>query len=212
MSVTPDNRCPFTLPAVREALAGHTPFIAEPGAAPRNAAVAMILREGQGGLETLFIKRAEYEGDPWSGQMAFPGGRQDPEDDTVEHAARRETLEEVGIPLPADSCWGRLDDLVGGRLASQRLSVTPFVFYHPEPPPVTPNYEVAATVWIPLSHLADPKNVHPYVFPIDPYAREFPAFRYEGYTIWGLTFRIVANFMKLFGIDHPGEPKVTDVE
>ena len=79
----------------------------------RRAAVAMILRDRPGGPEVLFIERARREGDPWSGHMAFPGGRVDPTDDGVRAAAERETLEEVGIPLRGATTLGRLDDKAG---------------------------------------------------------------------------------------------------
>ena len=71
------------------------------------AAVAAILRPNVGiaGYDILFIRRAEYEGDPWSGHMALPGGRVDPQDRDEEAAAIREVHEEVGIDLRAQ---GRL--------------------------------------------------------------------------------------------------------
>ena len=93
-----------------------------------------------------------------------------------------------------------------------RLTVSPFVFHHPAPPTITPNHEVASTVWIPLNFMADPANVTPYQYSLDPKNREFPAFEYEGYTVWGLTFRILANFFALFGVKLPREPLITDIE
>lgn len=197
---------------VRAALAAFEPDTTPSVRNGRNAAVAMILTEGEQGLETLFIQRARHPRDPWSGQMAFPGGRQDPEDPTLEMAAERETLEEVGIRLAPERRLGRLNDLEGGRLVQHRLAVSAFVYHHADPPPITPNYEVADDVWVPLRFIADPKNVRPYVFPNDPLSREFPSFVYEGYTVWGLTYRIVSNFLRLFGRELPGEPRVTDVE
>ncbi|HXB54963.1 MAG TPA: CoA pyrophosphatase, partial [Vicinamibacteria bacterium] len=62
---------------VRRALALRPPTqVAEPAAS--RAAVALILREAARGLELLFIRRAEHDGDPWSGQVGFPGGRAEP--------------------------------------------------------------------------------------------------------------------------------------
>ena len=61
------------------ALSGHAPLRVSGGG--RRAAVALVFRDGvQGGLELLFIRRAEHEKDPWSGHMGFPGGRQEPGD------------------------------------------------------------------------------------------------------------------------------------
>ena len=65
----------------------------------RRAAVAMLLREAAEGPEVFFIERARHPGDPWSGHMAFPGGRVEVGDPDVRAAVERETLEEVGISL-----------------------------------------------------------------------------------------------------------------
>lgn len=195
------------------ALGAHVPEIAPSRDAARNAAVAMVLCDlPDRGVSTLFIQRAEHPDDPWSGQMAFPGGRFEPYDETLVRAAIRETREEVGLPLTEDMLLGRLSDVSGGRLSLHRLAVSPFVFHLPAEPLLRPNYEVASTVWVPLSYLGDPTNIQPYVFPMDPEKREFPSWHYEGYTIWGLTYRIIANYLRLFEVELPGEPQVTEVE
>lgn len=195
------------------ALDSHTPDTTPSEEAERQAAVAMILRpRREGGLETLFMKRAEHPGDPWSGQMSFPGGRREAFDVTLEDAARRESEEEVGIPLASEMNIGRLHDVYGGRLVRHRLAVSAFVFHHPAPPEVRMNEEVSDTVWVPLAYLASPANVETYRFYMNQGHHEFPSFRYEGYTIWGLTYRILGNFLRVFEIELPGEPEVTDVE
>jgi len=198
---------------IQSALGEHTPNLGPSEKVSRNAAVAMVISEKPTGeLASLFIQRAEHPNDPWSGQMAFPGGRVEPEDASINHAAIRETEEEVGLTLDPDMCIGRLSDLYGGRLKEHRLAVSPFVFYHPDPPALTHNYEVANTVWVPLQFMADPANVGPYTFHLDPDSNQFPSFTYQDYTIWGLTFRILSDFYRLFNIDHPGDPIITNVE
>jgi 8-oxo-dGTP pyrophosphatase MutT (NUDIX family) len=195
------------------AMARHVPDTSASRDAIRNAAVAMVLNDRPGqGLSALFIQRAEHPDDPWSGQMAFPGGRFEPYDRTLVRAAIRETREEVGLPLTKDMLLGRLSDVSGGRLSMHRLAVSPFVFFHPGEPELQPNYEVANTVWVPVSFLGDSANITPYVFPADPEKRVFPSWHYEGYTIWGLTYRIIGNYLQLFDVYIPGEPAVTEVE
>ncbi len=202
-----------TIDEIRATLQDHAPETSHSEDAKRRAAVAMILRDAASGPEALFIKRAEHPNDPWSGHMAFPGGRVDSVDNTLEAAARRETLEEVGVELDPAMVIGRLHDLYGGRLVAHRMSVSPYVHHHPDPGPLTLNYEVADAVWVPLHYLGDTGNVAPYVFPLDPERRDFPSFNYsDKYTIWGLTYRIVSDFMNLFGVNLPGEPGVTEVE
>src|SRR5437867_9701566 len=63
------------------------------------AAVMIILRRGERGLEVLLGERRKREGDPWSGQIGLPGGRHHTEDGTMLATALRETREEVGIEI-----------------------------------------------------------------------------------------------------------------
>lgn len=202
-----------SLARIQRALAAHRPDTRPSESVARVAAVAMVLRHGPAGdLETLFMRRAQRPEDPWSGQMCFPGGHVEPWDESVEAAARRETLEEVGLPLAPEMALGRLCDIHGGRLRTFELAVCPVVHYHPDPGPLTHNYEVADTVWVPLAYLADVANIESYYFPRDPEQRAFSCFNYGPYTIWGLTYRILAQFMDLFEIALPTELPLTDVE
>lgn len=204
----------YGIDAIAGRLRVHDPAVEASQRAQRHAAVAMVLREGAaGGLESLFIKRAEHPLDPWSGHMAFPGGRRDHPDESLEDIARRETLEELGLELAPEMRLGRLDDMDGGRLRPHELSVSPFVFFHPSPGELKPNYEVDDVVWVPLGYMADPANVSTYYYPRDPMERPFPSFRVgPGYNIWGMTYRMVTNFMRVFGVRLPLEGDLTDVE
>ena len=203
----------YSLADIQGRLAAFLPDTRPSESVERVAAVAMVLRHGaDGGLEVLFMQRARRADDPWSGQMAFPGGHVDPGDAGPEAAARRETLEEVGLGLTPDMVLGRLSDISGGRLRTFELAVCPVVYYHPEPGPLTHNYEVAATVWVPLAFLGDAGNIESYYYPLDPEQRAFSSLNYGPYTIWGLTYRILAQFMGLFEITLPTELPLTDVE
>src|SRR5215213_7642971 len=110
---------------------------AEDGASPsdslRRAAVALVLREGSEGPELLVIKRSEAEHDHWSGHMALPGGRVEPEDENLLATAARETFEEVGLDLGAGGeALARLGTVRPQSPSAPRVSVTPFVFVAPE--------------------------------------------------------------------------------
>src|SRR5690606_1699931 len=114
------------------------------------------LRPAEEDLELLFIERPRSDTDPWSGHIAFPGGRRDGDEHDLD-TAMRETREEVGVDLRRHGIHiGRLDDVRPSRGGPQ-IAVAAFVFAIPLATPLRPSpAEVARTLWIPLSHLADP--------------------------------------------------------
>jgi 8-oxo-dGTP pyrophosphatase MutT (NUDIX family) len=157
------------------------------------AAVALLLRERGRGLEIFVIKRAEKGDDPWSGHMALPGGRAEPEDENPYETARRETLEEVGLDIAGGQLLGRLDDL-GPRAAGRSLVVsTVVVALDAEAGRLDPR-EVDEAMWVPVEELVD-SPVEILDFP-----GEWPAYTYrDRYVIWGLTHRILGQLWKLAG-------------
>jgi len=167
---------------------------------PQHAAVALILREEPTSTEFLAIHRSEREGDPWSGHMAFPGGRQHAEDQDLCATASRETREEVGIDLERDSQpVGRLDDLraVGG---GRRLDliIRPYVYLLKAPvTPVLNPHEVQTALWVPLANLREPSAQATYRYQLNGFETRHDAFIYEGYVIWGLTYRILRRFLEV---------------
>src|SRR6059036_755615 len=114
---------------VRSALASRPPAPVSADVA-RRAAVALVLRDGPSGIELLFIRRADHPEDPWSGQMAFPGGRSEPGDPDPRATAVRETEEEIGVDLARDAEYlGPLDEVrAAARLRPVDLAISPFVF------------------------------------------------------------------------------------
>ena len=192
-----------SLELIRKQVSQHDPTLAEPEAEVSEAAVAVILHEPAGsGPELLFIERAVREGDPWSGQMAFPGGRRDASDPDLAYTASRETREEVGIELGAP--LGRLDDFSGSRAARPTaIVVAPYVYEVAERPGLTPNREVNSTVWVPLAWILSPESAIQYEFRREEYGGTFPAVRYERYTVWGLTYRILTSFASVLGRQLP---------
>jgi len=168
------------------------------GEPSRAAAVAIVLRDGAEGVECLLIRRAERAGDPWSGHMALPGGRNEPEDPSLLHTAIRETREEVGLQLETSQLMGRLDDLEAmARGRKTGLVVRPFVFglAAPADAPLHPNEEVAETLWAPLLpiHAGAWDTVRPYA--LGGQTWKLPAWDVYGRVVWGLTHRILTDLL-----------------
>ncbi|MDB4934979.1 MAG: MutT/nudix family protein [Labilithrix sp.] len=165
------------------------------------AAVAAILREGPAGdgAEVFFIVRAQSPKDPWSGHIAFPGGRREPDDETLLATAIRETREEVGIDLGGDQLVARLPDVPAFiRSKRGRLVVTPFVFAMRTDVTPTLNYEVAGTLWVPLAKLARGEGKGTYAFTWEEKPYELPCFRLEPdqHVLWGMTHRMVETMLE----------------
>ncbi len=164
------------------------------------AAVALILREACAGAEFLAIQRAERPGDPWSGHMALPGGRSDPSDRDLFATAVRETREEVGIDLVRHGAMiGHLDELQAiGAGKVLPLVITPIACEIQAPVTLELNRsEVCDAVWIPLAALRRADVQGHFTYELAGASLRHPAYVYEGYTIWGLTYRILANLLAL---------------
>lgn len=189
-------------------LSDRAPALLDPGNS-RHAAVAMVLRPAAAGLEVLFIERTRNEADPWSGQMAFPGGIVETHDDDTRCAARRETLEEVGIDLNKASFVGRLDDVQGRHRAHRSgIVVSGFVFFDEHRQNTAPNYEVADIIWEPLATFTDSCRFSFVEHPAAPGER-FPGVRVghsDHQIVWGLTRRFIISFFEIVGRPFMAEP------
>jgi 8-oxo-dGTP pyrophosphatase MutT (NUDIX family) len=169
------------------------------------AAVSVILRRTGAPLgssapshpELLLIRRARHERDPWSGHMAFPGGRRDPGDPSLLHTALRETMEEVAVPLDeVGQVLGRLDLVVPRNAHLPPLTILPLVFSIPAETAarIAAPHEVDEIHWVPLDHLLSPASRTTYHYPPAGDLR-FPAFDVAGRHVWGLTHRVLADLL-----------------
>lgn len=175
------------LDAIRAALTAH---VHETKAGKTRASVAAVLRVGVHGPEVLLIKRAEHPDDPWSGHMAFPGGREEEQDDDLVQTAVRETREEIGIDLArAATLLGPLDDVEAvGRGKRMGLIVRPHVFELRTRVEATPNYEVDEVLWAPIAPLVLGEAKATRQLEVEGRTYRFPAYDVDGRIVWGLTY------------------------
>jgi 8-oxo-dGTP pyrophosphatase MutT (NUDIX family) len=176
-------------------------------AGARAAAVMLALRaRDDGEPELLMIQRASIERDPWSGHIAWPGGRAEPGDADLAATAIRETYEETGVDVARDGrLLGHLDDLTPVSPHLPPLVIRPYVALVRSDVRMRPNVEVAAAFWVPLAELRTPTSWGTGVVLVRGVERSVSVFRHGLYTVWGLTERVLRQFMDYAGETPAGE-------
>lgn len=207
-----EPKAPLDIDTIALRLKGHTPTLHKPQENTREAAVAVVLRPQAQGTDILFIKRAERDGDPWSGHMAFPGGHREPSDGSLEVAAQRETLEEIGLDLTPARYLGALDHqraMPRGRTLD--MLVAPHVWVLEETnPEFRPNYEVDDVVWANMPDLLSNDQHDTELWPMAGKPTVFNGYRLPtGHFVWGLTYRMLKTF---FNVVDPTWQPPTEVE
>ncbi len=161
------------------------------------AAVLMPFLWIEGAWHLLFIRRSVNDVDRHSGQVAFPGGRGDPEDLTPEDTALREAAEEIGVDPEDVRILGRLNDT----LTISNYQVVPVAGVIPWPYAFHPDErEVDRIFTIPLDWLDDPANHEIRQYPLpEPHQGALPVVHfkeYDGEFLWGATARILLNLLE----------------
>ena len=181
---------------LEDLLRRRTPRLIEAETGVSRAAVAAVLHPTQrGSAEVLLIRRTQDPRDPWSGHMAFPGGRADPKDADLLATALRETEEEVGLHLAHDDVdvLGRLDDVQAMAKGKQApLIITPYVFRLRSARVLEPNpTEVEEALWADLTPMlrGDSATIKRYEF--DGRSYELPGYQVGNSVVWGLTFHML---------------------
>jgi 8-oxo-dGTP diphosphatase len=175
-----------------EELSGKLRLISDEQGA--NAAVALLLKMKDQSLSVLFVKRVENPADPWSGQIAFPGGKRDAKDQNLTQTIIREILEETNVNL-LDKCrfLGVMTALTSK--PKPEIGILPFVILLEREPSIKLNEkELSGFAWIPFEEIIRSKGSIRFGF------GEFPAYVVGGTVIWGLTYRILENFLQTLNI------------
>lgn len=138
----------------------------------------------------LFTRRTDTLNDH-SGQVSFPGGQCDPEDETPEDTALREAEEEIGLKPKDVHILGRANELI----TVTNYEITPVVGVFPWPYAfLVSTVEVGRVFTMPLNWLADPNNYWQFRHPIS----EHPVIAYhpfDGELLWGATARMTVNLI-----------------
>jgi 8-oxo-dGTP pyrophosphatase MutT (NUDIX family) len=157
-----------------------------------NAAVALLIK-GVTNPSILFVKRIQNPTDPWSGQIALPGGKRDGKDKNLKDTVIRETLEETGINLEQCCFLGVMN--VEKSTPRPEIKVLPFIIFLEHEPAITlSERELEKYVWIPIEKLAKSKTTITFSF------GESPAYVINDTVIWGLTQRIIEELIQILEI------------
>lgn len=158
------------------------------------AAVLLPLYEKEGEYYVLLTKRTQKV-EHHKGQISFPGGARHEQDRDLRDTALRETFEEIGVRPEDVEILGELDNM--GTLTSNFL-ITPFVGIIPYPYEFIVNQdEIEELIEVPLSALADEKNLREEFYVIEGNKYRASIFDYKGYVIWGATARILKQLLDL---------------
>ncbi len=185
--------------------------IQQPHAQRLRASVSLIFRLADSGAELLLIQRAFNEKDPWSGQVAFPGGKFEPADLNSRTTAERETVEEVGIQLLPQDYIGRLDDVLGpssSEIKSVHLSC--FVYCLRQIVETQHNYEVARVLWVPVSRLNDARNIELFQHPQVPgkMMRGISLEANSPLLLWGLSLKVLWSLFERLQISADNDYRI----
>ena len=194
------ERDPYVARLIRS-LANHPPIIVVPEPPMRLAAILLALRaRADGEPELLMIKRAEAEGDPWSGHIACPGGRMEPGDNDLAVTAVRETMEETGVDVARDGrLLGHLDDLSPRTPSLPPIVIRPYVALVRAGVEIVPSREVAAAFWVPVSALREQTAWGTGSVSVGGSQREVAIFQHAEYTVWGITERVLRQLLTYIG-------------
>ena len=154
-----------------------------------NAAVALLLKQSRDDFEVLLVKRVENPQDPWSGQMALPGGKCEPDDENLKATAKRETMEEIGVAIDDSSFFGVLTAVKSEPRPG--LKILPFVaLLDSEPKLNLSRKELESYLWVPYEKIVKSRGMVEFAF------GKFPAYMVAEPAVWGITYRILSQFIQ----------------
>ena len=159
------------------------------GVEDANAGVAVIFRMNLGKLELLLVKRAVISGDPWSGDMAFPGGKKGVQDKDIIDTVTREVLEETSIDVRKSCYLGMMPHV--DSTVRQNISVVPLVFVLEKTLEVKINEELSSYQWTEFDKLKWRRGRSLVK------ENDVPVFDVDDERVWGLTYLMLEKLLKM---------------
>ncbi|GHC29719.1 coenzyme A pyrophosphatase [Kushneria pakistanensis] len=166
------------------------------GSHPRAAVLMPIINHD---APTLLLTRRNARLSSHAGQVAFPGGKLDPEDDGLQACALRESFEEIGLPPEQVTLLGRLSE----RFSANGMIVTPFVGLIEPDTPFTPNPDEIDVIFeVELARLMTDPRQHTDVIYDDETCWYVPSYTILEHTLWGLSAMMVVELLNVaFHVD-----------
>jgi 8-oxo-dGTP pyrophosphatase MutT (NUDIX family) len=164
----------------------------------KNAAVSIIMYPSNtGDVEIIFIKRAEYDGHH-SGQISFPGGKEEKDDKNLLTTAIRECYEEIGVKLTENNLVGELTPVY---VMVSEFMIYPFVFYYQSEPVIEIAIsEVSYTIKFPIHKLLNNNIRSEKIMNLFGHDIEVPYYNIMNEIVWGATAMILSELIEILEI------------
>jgi 8-oxo-dGTP pyrophosphatase MutT (NUDIX family) len=158
------------------------------------AAVALLVKCEEENLKFFLVKRAEVLGDPWSGDMAFPGGKRCEEDQSLFDTVYREVMEETMINLKDTEFLGAMRPINSS--VRPDMMIQPLVYRVFDEPVVKLNQELTKALWASIDEIKENRTKD-----VVKNWKNIDIFKVQGETVWGLTYRMLNQFIQLLDED-----------
>ncbi|MFT6914394.1 MAG: 8-oxo-dGTP pyrophosphatase MutT (NUDIX family) [Motiliproteus sp.] len=155
------------------------------------AGVLVAVTDHPDGPEVILTRRASRLSSH-AGEVAFPGGKRDPDDASILETALRESHEEIGLPPAAVRVIGSLGQVV----SKHGFLVTPFLGVISADTELVPNPDELESLFrVPLRFLLDPQELQLERLCFEGRVTHMPRYDYQGYVIWGLTAYVLVELL-----------------
>lgn len=160
------------------------------------ASVAILQWNSESISKVLILQRASSPNDPWSGHLALPGGRFEPQDADLLATAIRETEEECGIHLTRDQLVAELPWATAGRAVDRNIVVAPWLFcVDTEPMIKLDPVEMSQYFWLDVKEFSQiERHAH---FRPKGLEMDMPCYFLENQPLWGFTYGVLCKLFQV---------------